>query len=263
MEQRVDDNAEVEAGGGDAEYRFRIDAYTPATIPMARLAEYMAQLAAVLGEPAAVHFDRLESGSTALVHRIEREAVPKVRFRTEGVRRGDAPRDALRAYRAINRLLREDNGVGTLTEPLSGVVLNFPGREGARDADTVVKQDGTVGGRLMRVGGVERQVPVVLLSEGEQIVGCYADHRLAKRLAGHLFEQVRLHGAGRWRRDADGVWTLDHFRIRSFQVLRDVTLATALAELGEVTPAFGPGAYEELGVIRHGPPGEGEPDGRD
>jgi hypothetical protein len=36
---------------GAAEYRFRIDAFTPETMPMARLAEYMSQLAQLLGEP--------------------------------------------------------------------------------------------------------------------------------------------------------------------------------------------------------------------
>src|SRR5450755_4721417 len=89
------------------EFRFSIDAYTPETMPMARLAEYMKQLAEILGEPGAVHFERLETGSTVLVHKVEREAVPKVRERTAAVQRGDAPRDALRAFHAVNRLLRQ------------------------------------------------------------------------------------------------------------------------------------------------------------
>ena len=38
------------------EYRFKIDAYTPQTMPLVRLAEYMAELAQLLGEPTAVHF---------------------------------------------------------------------------------------------------------------------------------------------------------------------------------------------------------------
>jgi len=47
------------------EYRFKIDAYTPDTMPMSRLAEYMRELSEMLGEPSAVHFERLEPGSTA------------------------------------------------------------------------------------------------------------------------------------------------------------------------------------------------------
>lgn len=50
-----------------AEYRFQIDAYTPETITMARLAEYMTYLAQVLGETASVHFDRLLGSSRKAV----------------------------------------------------------------------------------------------------------------------------------------------------------------------------------------------------
>jgi hypothetical protein len=60
------------------EYRFKITAYTPATIPMARLAEYMAELAVVLGEEEHVHFVRLQKGSTVLVHNIENEIFCKL-----------------------------------------------------------------------------------------------------------------------------------------------------------------------------------------
>jgi hypothetical protein len=45
---------------------------------MARLAEYMTELATILGEPAYVHFVRLKSGSTRLVHKVQFEAMPKV-----------------------------------------------------------------------------------------------------------------------------------------------------------------------------------------
>src|SRR5882724_5586855 len=117
--------------GDGVEYRFESEAYTPETIPMARLAEYMRELANILGEPAAVHFNRLEAGSTVLVSNIEREAVPKVRQRTMAVRRREGPSEGLRAYKAINKLLREDNGVGFLKDgrPDGATIIRFPGRE--------------------------------------------------------------------------------------------------------------------------------------
>ena len=79
------------AGRDGAEYQFKIDAYTPETIPMARLSEYMGQLALLLGEPAAVHFRKLTRGSTVLNAKIDREAAPKVRDRVVRVRAADAP----------------------------------------------------------------------------------------------------------------------------------------------------------------------------
>ena len=166
-----------------AEYRFQIDAYTPETIPMARLAEYMTYLAQVLGETASVHFVRLEKGSTAVVHRIDHEAIPKVRERAKAVRRGDAPRDATRAFHTINKMLRDDNGVGRLTEGKTAIVLKFPGREDSEERYPSVRQQGSIDGQVIRVGGVELQVPVLLQSEDEMIVGCSADRHIAKQLA--------------------------------------------------------------------------------
>ena len=78
------------------EYRFKIDAFTPETLPMARLAEYMAELATLLGTQERVHFVRLEGGSTTLVQEIEYEAIPKVRERLNGIKTRSAPEDAPR-----------------------------------------------------------------------------------------------------------------------------------------------------------------------
>jgi len=51
---------------------FVIDAYSPETLPMSRLAEYMAQLATLLGEKDHVHFVELAAGCARLIHAVER-----------------------------------------------------------------------------------------------------------------------------------------------------------------------------------------------
>ena len=145
------------------EFNFWIDVYTPATIPMARLAEYMAQLASMLGEPSSVHFVRLMRGSTGIVHRVQAEAVPKVRERASAIRRGDAPRDALRAYDAVNKMLREDNGVGALKEE-TAVIIPFPGIETAEEKFSGIKERGTIDGEIIRVGGPHKWVPILVES---------------------------------------------------------------------------------------------------
>ena len=43
------------------EFRFTIDRYTPETLPMARLAEYLSQLATLFGEKQAVHLTTSEA----------------------------------------------------------------------------------------------------------------------------------------------------------------------------------------------------------
>jgi hypothetical protein len=59
------------------EYQLRIAAYTPATIPMARLAQYMADLAIMFCERDSVHFRGLTKGRTILNARVDREAAPR------------------------------------------------------------------------------------------------------------------------------------------------------------------------------------------
>lgn len=241
------------------EYRFKIGAYTPDTMPMARLAEYIAELAKMLGEPSAVHFVRLERGSTQVVHKINREAVPKVRARLSAVKRGDAPSDAARAFRTINRFLREDDAVGVLQErkPGSAVIIRFPGRDETQEEFAAVKQHGSIDGELTWIGGSDDTAHITLKSEGQQISGISVNKMLGKQLANRIFEYVRLHGRGRWRRDSEGVWTLIDFKVESFEPLNDAPLSTVLDRLRAVPTEWDDDAYNELRALRHGPKGTG------
>lgn len=240
-----------------AEYRFKIDAFTPETMPLARLAEYLKELAAILGEPKSVHLVRLEKGSTVLVHEIEREAIPKVRDRAIAVRRGDAPRDALQAYRTINKYLREDNGHGSLQDKKGGTpILFFPGVEEAEERFPPIRQEGTIDGEIVRVGGTDEKIPVLLQFEDQLISGCWAERSVAKQLAEYLFEPVRLHGRGKWSRDSEGVWDLESFKIERFEKLDSAPLGTALAKLRLIGGEWRKGAYGELEEIRHGQTGK-------
>ena len=242
----------VRAGAMD--YNFWIDAYTPTTIPMVRLAEYMAQLATMLGEPNFVHFVRLKRGSTGIVHRVQSEAVPKVRERANAVRRGDAPRDALRAYETVNKMLRDDNGIGALKEGAEeAIIIPFPGVKEAEEEIAGIKERGTIVGEIQRVGGPHKWVPVLIDSEGETFSGCWADRVIAKQLAQRLFEPVRLHGIGKWNRDGDGKWILKEFVVDHFEPLSDELLSEALGRI-RVINAFTNSTLDELTYLRSGPP---------
>jgi hypothetical protein len=236
------------------EYRFKIDAYTPTTIPMLRLAEYMHQLAQILGEPAHVHFCRLAKGSTSILHTVEHEAIPKVRERISRLRQGDGPSEVLRAYKAANKLLREDNAVGALK--LGAVVLPFPGIEEAQEEFASVRQQGFVDGIVTGVRGRDETVHITLQAEDKQISGCYTSRAIAKQLGAKLYEAVRLFGKGKWVRDSEGIWTIDDFKVESFEPLDEAPLTAALAGLRAIPTEWDDNAYGELGVIRHGPKGK-------
>jgi hypothetical protein len=229
------------------EFRFKISAYTPETMPMARLAEYLSELAKVLGEEKSVHLIAIEPGSTVTVQHIEKEAIPKVKDRTRLIALGEGPDDAQRAHRNINEMLRKDNATAVFRKGIRGAkILEFPGIRTGEDELTIAEH-GTLSGILVRIGGTQDEVRVTLeLERGEKVSGIYTNRRIAKELAKLLFDPVRLTGKGTWLRDAGAEWRLRRFRIDQFSALRKVPLAAALDELRAEVGEFPEGAYADL-----------------
>jgi hypothetical protein len=217
------------------EYRFKIEAYSPETIPMARLAEYMMDMAILLGNRDRVHFKGLEPGSTTLVQLVEYEAAPKVRTRVNGVRNRTAPEDAINAYRRINRKMREDNADGFVeaTEESGTLarVIEFPGRKKTETEKLdPIFQPGSLDGLLIRVGGKDETVPVYV-EEDEIIHRCTSNRGIAKSLAPLLFEVIRVYGTGKWNYDDFGNWVMEDFRISTFERLETTSLRESVARL--------------------------------
>ena len=209
---------------------------------MARLAEYIAKLAAMFGNQEQVHCVELRSGSTILVNEIESEALPGIRERIHGIRINEAPAGALDAYAGINALLRRDRASAILLPPESGVpVLKFPGEtKEERLVYGPFNQDGTLDGFLIRIGGESDPVPVhIREAEGKPTHICEARHEVAMNLAPHYMKDpLRVKGNGRWFRDEDGEWVMKRFTILDFVVLTDERLSDALAKLRAISKTW-------------------------
>lgn len=213
------------------EYRFVIGACDPDTLPMSRLAEYMADLARLLGTAERVHFVRLEAGSTVLVQSVEPEAAPEVRRRLDAFANDTAAKDAADAFKALNRRLADDNATGSLRKG-GAEVMRFPGREQPPPLTFgAFNQPGVLDGVLIRIGGRDDTVPVHL-RDGETIHMCNATRDMAKRLAVHLYGEVlRVQGEGRWERDTDGAWWMKRFNITGFEELDGAPLGKVVERL--------------------------------
>ena len=234
------------------EYRFVIDALSPDTLPMARLAEYMGELARLLGRPDQVHFERLEGGSTVLVQSVEPEAAPDVRERLGSLRQGNPPDDAAKAFTALNRYLADDNATGILQESGSAEVIRFPGREEPAPLTFgAFNQTGVLDGALIRIGGRDDTVPAHL-RDGDTIHLCNATREMARRLAVHLYgPPLRVHGSGRWERDAEGCWLMKRFHITSFDVLDDAPLDEVAQRLRDVEGSGWKEIEDPAAELRH------------
>ena len=198
---------------------------------MARLATYLDHLARVLGETEHVHFERLESGSAAVVHRVDAEAVERVEGRIQSIDRGDIPEDAKRSLDSLKKCLATDGATGSLLTPSGDRILHLASRKSAAEEVPVVKQSGTLDGVLTRVGGRGTIVPVHM-QQGEEIHQCEASRETARKMAPHIYgKPLRVTGNGTWERVALGNWKLRRFRIAEFHELGDGSFLEDFARL--------------------------------
>ena len=194
------------------------------TLPMVRLATYLDHLARVLGENEHVHFERLESGSLSVIHRVDAEAVERVEGRIQSIARGSIPKDAKRPLDALKECLAKDATTGSLLNSNGELILHLASCASTDEEVLAVKQSGTLDGVLIRIGGKGMIVPVHL-EAGARILQCEASRETAREMAPHIYgKPLRVSGDGTWQRVDLGNWRLNRFRIAEFQQLEDVSL---------------------------------------
>lgn len=220
------------------EYRFVLDAgFTPETIPMARLAEYMADLAKLYGERDAVHFLRVEPSSTAILSTVDQEADVRVSERLQALELDeDPPIDAAQAFESITQRVVADRGRAYITSGPARV-LDFPTGELLQQSPTYGPfwQPGSVTGTVYWGGGKGRIVSVKLEHTSGATYLCKAKRTTAKRLLDHIWgPPLRVTGRGRWLRTADGEWRLLQFNIDNFSILETESLTETIARLRAV-----------------------------
>ncbi|MSP47937.1 MAG: hypothetical protein EXQ95_01295 [Alphaproteobacteria bacterium] len=216
------------------EFRFKVDGLTPATLPMWRQAEYMRELARLLGEKEHVRFLDLEPGSAIFRQQVEHQAAPKVRARVLSLLAPDASDDVMRPFRRLDQMLADDNAVGELRERNQrSVVVRFPGRDGTTAEIGPIVQEGSVSGELVWVGGEDRTAHAHV-RDGDVKIPCEVPRDVAKQLGSLLFQNIRLSGKGRWKRNRNGAWELLEFKATDFAKLSDATFREAVTQLREV-----------------------------
>jgi hypothetical protein len=236
-------------------FEFKMDAYTVDSIPLNRLAEYLTDLATVLGEYKSVHFAGLERGSVRAQFAIEHEAEPKVRNRLRLLTSDDGPADAINAIGRINRRLASDNASGKLLDPNANCIIPFPGKENAQPEIGPVKQLGTIDGIPIRIGGKGSSVPVHLKDMEGVVHICGAKTDMAREIAKHMFSNpVRAEGTGSWTRTMDGEWQMQSFSITTFHELIDTNLKDTVSELRKISLPIEPeeNIFETFADIRNG-----------
>ncbi len=179
------------------EFKFKIPAYTPETMPFGRLKEYLENLVEILGDPNEIHLVGIEKSSTVPVLKIPAHIAKKSREHIATVRRGGADLKRRQAFARVQAMLAEDGSEpATLTASEGDILLTFEPIE--RPKGTIhVRQPTTLQGELVRVGGTQNKITLLLRQpDGSTLSGIYASKGIAKAVAAHIFEQVRVAGIG-------------------------------------------------------------------
>jgi hypothetical protein len=216
------------------EYELHIDAFSPSTIPMSRLADYLRELANLLGHSKSVHFKGVKKGSVRLVATVEREAVPKVRVRVQNARDPHATDEVRKTFERIDEMMRSDNAKGALLRGSTNVI-KFPGREAAKNERIgPFTEPASFDGVIVRVGGTDKTAHALIQTADPDagVVSAECTRELACQLAPHLYgAPVRVSGNARWERNELGKWELLAFRAKEFVELKDDDLSAVIQRL--------------------------------
>ncbi len=217
------------------EYKFHIDVFTPLTLPMARLKEYIDGLVELFGHDDFVHFLRVDEGTAAPTCYVEPRVIAKVEHRLTLVKSGGADDRAMSAFEFLNDRLFDDNAVAELTDH-QGVVLHFPGRESVRAPEIgPITEIGVLEGEVFQIGGKDESIQIYL-KDGERTHICTTSREKGREIANeYLFKgKVRIHGEGRWKRTKDERWKLMHFEVSHAEHLGIDKLSDVVTRLREI-----------------------------
>lgn len=247
------------------EFQFKIEGkvgeeeLTPLTLPMARLAEYLTDLAAIMGHKESVHFITTGDGSARAIMYVDEEEESRVTSQIQNSARGAGPRDANLAYRRLDTRLREDQAIADIVNASkSAQVIEFPGRRtDLPQAYGPIRERASLIGVLKRVGGFDESVPVHLQRADGVIFYCAAKPAIAEELSHFYGKTVRVHGIARYTRGKEGMWKLEHFEIHSYdpEPVANDSFGETIAKLKAI-PGNGwneiDDPLEELRKLRHG-----------
>lgn len=237
------------------EFSFVIPAYSPETMPLNRLIEYLQQISAVIGDPANLHLVEIKKSSTAPTFRVPRRAALLASERAAQLSRGDGTRDQVRAYNRLRRMVRQDAPKARRPAVLSStrrVLLEIPAAPEDTGVLTGVRQATTFDGLLISVGGVDAASIRLQTFDGRVVAGFVAKRAVAKELARLMYEPVRLSGPGIWGREEDGTWKLEKMLVQSFEPLEEESAAELMARLRAIDIDWPDDVLERLQQEREG-----------
>jgi hypothetical protein len=230
-----------------------VDAYTPTTLPMIRLAEYLRAFAGLLGHEDRVHFAKLQKGSARLLAYSDLQTAPKLRARLDEITTGTAPKPAMTAHRDLDNLLAADNAFGHI-ELGGSKMIEFPGRRRpSQEKFGPVRRHASIEGQIYQIGGRDETINIHL-RDGEKTHRCEASIDLSRKLLPYfLGARIRIFGEVDWFRTNDGWVEGTNFTAHDFVELDRKSLSGTVASMQRIFEDVKPDKLlSDMNELRHG-----------
>jgi len=211
--------------------------WTPQTIPMARLVEYLADLAVIFGHEDHVHLIEVADGGAQPIFWVHPEIADQAVYRMRAAQKEEGDDKAVAAYKRINNRLIADDGRADVLDVghEDARVIEFPGKASAQKKIRRVRENSSIAGELRRIGGVDKSIHLLIKQADGNVISAETDEAFAKTLEreGWLFKLIRVYGIATWTRDESGTWNLEGFKAQSYdpQPLVDEQFADTIAAL--------------------------------
>ena len=197
-------------------YTFKINDYSPETLPFRRLLAYYNEITRLFDTDDGVHLVDVVESSHGSQFAIARNHETKILKRFGQIAEGTAPKKAMNASERIDAMLCEDQTSGAFVGPQGNNVIAFPGKTKRDGAVVNFRDAATFYGELYHISGTQDDAKIRLHTDVYGVVFCATSREIAKSLRDFLFEDVRVSGRGMWTRRTDGKWDIDDFSITDF-----------------------------------------------
>ncbi|WP_374763396.1 hypothetical protein [Yunchengibacter salinarum] len=215
-------------------YTFKIDDFTPDSMPFGRLVEYYAEIKKMLGVAENLHLVGVFKSSHGSAFAIDRNYESKLVKRLIAINEGTAPKTAIRAQSAINSMLKEDGTSGAFFDKQNHNIVQFPGKR-ADDAVLYRTRDAaSFMGELYHISGNKDDVKARVSTDAYGVVFCTTTKEIGRALRDFLFENVKVSGRGMWSRSSDGKWDIDDFTITDFAPVASGGLRESVDRLRDI-----------------------------
>lgn len=202
-------------------YSLKIKGFTPNTLPLGRLGEYVLALADLIGDDVHVNFERVTKGCAQLKVIIDDDDALIAESRIRLAPSAELGSSQRKGYEKIQSLLMADKTSAAFKPQKGAVILKFPGAPKNLLRLATVKEAGEISGRIFKIGGRDETIPVSLLTPDGDIVNCTASVEMAVKLKPYLLTpiDVILTGVGKWKRTESGKWEAIEFKINDYSVM--------------------------------------------